>query len=104
MSKRKTYEERIIALNQTAKDEIYDHLFVRGIKEVRLSGNVQVVSQHPGGGFDFFPVRVVRLEKQTPPHKGEVLYFDYEGGIAWYLNPVLWCQICDEVRRILKVY
>ena len=103
MSKRKTYEEHINALNQKAKDEIYNLLHAHNIKRLSLSGEVHVVSQHPGGGFDFFPVTVVELVEQKPPHTGEVLYFDYEGGIAWYTNPIIWCQICDEVRRKLRV-
>ncbi len=103
MSKRKTYEERINALNQKAKDEIYNLLHAHNIKRLGLSGEVHVVSQHPGGGFDFFPVTVVELVEQKPPHTGEVLCFDYEGGIAWYTNPNIWCQICDEVRKKLRV-
>lgn len=103
MSKRKTYEERIGALNQKAKDEIRDLLNANGIKKMELSGEVHVVSQRPSGGFDFFPVTVVELTQQEPPHTGEVLCFDYEGGITWYTNPIIWCQICDEVRKKLRV-
>ena len=103
MSKRKTYEERIGALNLKARNEIYSLLHAHNIKRLELSGEAHVVSQHPAGKFDFFPVTSVELVEQEPPHTGEVLYFDYEGGIAWYTNPNVWCQICDEVRKKLRV-
>ena len=103
MSKKKTYEERICAINQKAKDEIRDLLCAHGITRLNLSGGITVVSQHPGGGFGFFSVTVVSLERQGEPHTGSVLCFDYDGGIAWYTNPIIWCQICDEVRRKLRV-
>jgi len=103
MSKRKTYEERIDALNQKAKYEIRDLLNANGIKKLELSGEVQAVSESPSGRFDFYPVIVVELVKQNPPHTGEVLCFDYKGGSHWYTNPIIWCQICDEVRKKLRV-
>ena len=105
MYRRKSYQERVEALNQKAKDEIYDLFHAKGIKELQLWKNTYVVSETPRGNFDFFPVLSLKLVEQGAPHKGEVLCFGYEGdsGIAWYNNPVIWCQLCDEVRSILKV-
>lgn len=103
MSKRKSYEERLISLNKKAKEDIHQMFAKHNITSLDIpEGEVNVTSQHPGGNFDIFPVHKVWLEQQEKPHSGSVLYFDYRGGIAWYENPAAWCQIADAVRKILK--
>lgn len=103
MSKRKTYEERINALNKKAKEDIRQMFAEHNIKSLDIpEWEVSVTSQHPGGDYDIFTVHKVWLEQQEIPHGGSVLYFDYRGGIAWYENPVVWCQIADVVRKILN--
>lgn len=103
MSKRKSYEERIIALNIKAKEDIRQMFAEHNITSLDIpEGRVNVTSQHPGGHFDIFPVYKVELVRQDEPHSGEVLTYDYRGGIAWYENPAVWCQIADTVRKLLK--
>jgi hypothetical protein len=103
MSKRKSYEERLIALNKKAKEDIRQMFAKHNITSLDIpEGVVNVTSQHPGGHFDIFPVYEIELVPQEKPHEGSILCFDYRGGIAWYQNPVAWCQVADAVRKILK--
>lgn len=103
MSKRKSYEDRLIAINKKAKEDIRQMFAKHNITSLDIpEGRVNVTSQHPGGNYDIFPVYKVWLEQQEIPNGGSVLYFDYKGGIAYYENPAVWCQIADAVRRILN--
>lgn len=102
MSKKKPYSDRIAALNQAARDEVGRLLRKHGLVKLAIpEGLVNVTSQQPGANFDICPVCEVEFVKPDPSHSGEVLCFDYRGGIAWYENPVVWCQICDAVRKLL---
>ena len=103
MYKRKTYQERLDALNNKAKEDIRKMFAEHNIARLDIpEGEVNVTSQHPGGHFDIFPVHVVELVPQNKPQSGDVLCFDYRGGIVWYENPVVWCQVADAVRKKLK--
>ena len=106
MSKKKSYAERLVALNEKAKDEISRLLRKHGLVKLAIpKGLVCVVSQQPGAGFVICPVTEVGFVRTQlssgSPDCQEVLCFDYIGGIVWYENPVVWCQIADAVRKIL---
>lgn len=103
MRKRKPYLERITALNQKAKEEVAALLHKHGLRRLDIpEGIVNVTSQHEGGNIDIFHVNVIKFVRTEAPHSGDVLCFDYRGGIAWYENPVVWCQICDYVHKALN--
>lgn len=99
MSKRKTYQEKVDAINERAKDEIRLMLYQNNLREIQLPDGVYVLSQKPGAEFEFCRVTWVGFINEG---HGDVLCFDYEGGIAWYNNPIVWCQICDAMRKALN--
>ena len=99
MRKRKTYQDRVEALCEKAKDEIRRLLNEHEVRYFDIPDGVYVLSQVPGAEFTFCRVSWVGFVNEG---YGDVLCFDYEGGIAWYQNPIVWCQICDALRRTLK--
>lgn len=99
MGKRKTYQEKIDDLNAKAKEEIYQMLYQHDLREFQMPDGVYVLSQKPGADFEFCRVAWVGFINEG---HGDVLCFDYVGGIAWYQNPIIWCQICDAMKRALK--